>query len=222
MRLAGRRQLVESRDHLRVLEKHGRDEHRRRALGRLGRQPLRKCLGRARHDHDVQQLLLGEAGHQPPERVELAARRHQPGAALQVEGREEPEHEPERVLVECEPQRRAPRARPGNRRAPGPPSRRRGPTSRQRGAASSQALTTPSRPTSGHAWCECPSGAGARRRGTPSSAARGLPRDQSSERTAPEIREERLVERRPEVGGAAEPPVPGLEPIVRSTIFTWW
>jgi hypothetical protein len=79
LRFDRRSELAETRDDPRVREQHRRNQHCSRPLVRRGRQPLRQRLGRTgRHDHNVQQLLLREPRHQPPQRVELAVRRHQP------------------------------------------------------------------------------------------------------------------------------------------------
>ena len=186
MLLARRRQLAQPRDDPRVLEEHGRDEHRRRALVVLGREPLGERLGRPRGQPRRPRAA-------PPRRAVPSAasacgtrRSSSPGeggGAGRV--RRGTGARARRCSGRARARRRALRARAGTRREPDPPFRTRGPLlvgverrvvpgldRRPRGRR-------PARP-----GASARSGAGARRRGTPSSASPAPRLDQSSERTA--------------------------------------
>ena len=217
------RELVQARNDPRVLEQHARDEDRGGALVELVRHPLGQRVGRAGCDSNDVEPRFVEPGELAADRVELTVGRDQAGSPAQVERGEKAQHEGVRVLVERDraariaEQRSEPLADTLGLRECALPLV----VDRQSGVV--PGLEHALAPDVGPglvrvAGEEQPLGDAERR----VVAGELLRRDQSSARTVQRSGKKGLFSVSRRYAAPGEPPVPGRDPIVRSTIFTWW
>ncbi len=216
---ARRRQRGQLGHDARVFEENGRDEHGARPPS-LGREPLRERLHRPGGEPDDREPLLGQPAELASQRVELTVGRDDLRPFTQRQSRQEPEHELVRVrrkrnrragIGEQPPDSLSHTLRLRERALPLEVGVLGGVLPRLKlslaGYIRPRLMRVPGQVHPlGHAKGR---------------VVLGKPLDQSSPRIVQRSGKNDLwsVVRR---YSAPYPPVPVLEPIVRSTIFTWW